>query len=116
MLFPSPLSTNVAAARSAGIIPFAEPISVAEATALLAEYAGDLQPNTYAGANPANDLLATGLGAGQAALEVGQPITLDGSNLVVYPNGAVVPADEPRVAAVKAGFKAAHILAKINGF
>ena len=82
----------------------------------MAEYAGDLQPNTYAGANPANDLLATGLGAGQAALEVGQPITLDGSNLVVYPNGAVVPADEPRVAAVKAGFKAAHILAKINGF
>ena len=35
---------------------------------------------------------------------------------MVYPNGAVVPADEPRVAAVKAGFAAAHILAKINGF
>ena len=42
--------------------------------------------------------------------------TINSDGLVVYPNGAVVPQDEPRVAAVKAGFEAARIYAQINGY
>ena len=46
----------------------------------------------------------------------GEKAARGSSGLLVYPNGAVVPADEPAVAAVKAGFGAAHLFAEINGY
>jgi len=93
-----------------------EPISVAEAQSLVKAFTGSL--DDILDLNLPNGVLSQGTKADSAArtLLSGAPTVVVGTNLVVYPNGAVVPADEPSVAAIKAGFGAAHLFAEINGY